>query len=74
MNSEITKETVIDHLVNDTYRIVKSEIDFYCDYNHWKEDGWVISFIGSGRLYVQPVEFEISGNKIWLEFLYTTSL
>ena len=27
--NEINKETVIQHLINDTYRIVKSEIDYY---------------------------------------------
>jgi len=69
----INVETVTEHLVNDVYRIVKVETDYYFNNKKWS-DRWIITFIGSGRLVVAPAEFEDTKEHIWFELSFLTTL
>ena len=70
----ITKEMIIDHLINYSYRIINAEIEYYFNNNTWKSENWVIPGISSGRISVRPVDFEVSGKRIWLELEFCTTL
>jgi uncharacterized protein YtpQ (UPF0354 family) len=73
---EITIDWIIEHLVNDTYRIIKAEVDYRnnSEDKKFKEDNWVISCIGSGRLLTRPTEFDTDKDNIWIDIEYCTTL
>jgi hypothetical protein len=72
--NKITEEDVIDHLLNDSYRIIKAEVEFKNDHGNWKADGWVLPSINSGRLLTRPVEFDTKRTQAWIEIDFHTSL
>ena len=70
----ITKDMIIDQLVNDSYRIIKAEIDYFLTNHIWRSENWCIAGISSGRITVRPVEFEDTNKEVWLELEYSTTL
>jgi len=70
----ITKEMITERLIDYSYRIIKAELDYFYTNNTWRSENWVIPGISSGRLSVRPVDFEISGPRIWLELEFCTTL
>ncbi len=70
----ITVDTVIDNLVDYTYKIVKSELDYFSKYNKWYKDAWLVAGVGSGRLMVRPVDFEETRHRVWLDVEFSTTL
>jgi len=72
--TDINIETITEHLVNDVYRIIEKEVDYYTEHKKFRTENWGITFISSGRLTTRPVDFEETKKHIWLEVEFSTTL
>jgi len=69
-NQKISKEKVLDILVRFSLDIVNKEIENL----HININSFSIARLSTGRITVQPTDFEREGNHIWLEIEFFTSL
>ena len=73
LNEDITKESVVEHMVSFAYRIIAAELEYYLKHNKYSKH-FAIAAIGTGRIIARPVDFEDNGYQTWLDIEFSTTL
>jgi len=70
----ITKDEALKILVDTSYRLIKTEINYYINNNHWSKDNFINRWGGTGRLIISLVDFELTDDHAWLDIEFSTTL